>query len=85
MKQQQRLYGIILSYVQLVSNVVINLAYVPFLIGSLGQSEYGLYQLMGSLIAYFSVFDFGLSNSVIRFYSLAKANEDWKKQENIFH
>lgn len=83
MKQQQRLYGIILSYVQLVSNVVINLAYVPFLIGSLGQSEYGLYQLMGSLIAYFSVFDFGLSNSVIRFYSLAKANEDWKKQENI--
>lgn len=83
MVNRQRTAGIILSYVQLISNVIINLAYVPFLIRNLGDNEYGLYQLMGSLIAYFSVFDFGLSNSIIRFYSLAKANNEKDKEENI--
>lgn len=80
---KQRVVGVALSYVHLVSNALINLAYVPFLIGNLGDSEYGLYQLMGSLIAYFSVFDFGLSNSIVRFYSLAKVEGDKKKQANI--
>lgn len=38
---------------------------------------------MGSLIAYFSVMDFGLSATVIRFYTKYKALKDHRGMENI--
>ena len=76
MLKSQRSIGVVLSYFHFALNIVVNFLYVPFLISSLGDDEYGLYQLMGSLIAYFSVFDFGISNSTVRFYSLYKTNND---------
>lgn len=57
--------------------------YVPILLYYIGKSEYGLYQLIGSLIAYFSVMDFGLTAAVIRFYAKYKALRDQIGMENI--
>ena len=51
----QRKIGIILSYIYTATHVVVNLLYVPLLLRTIGQSEYGLYQLVGSLIAYISI------------------------------
>jgi len=42
----------------------------------LGQSEYGLYALIGSLIAYFSVLDLGLGNAIVRYTSRNRAVGD---------
>ena len=64
----QRKLGIIVSYFNISLQVFINLAYVPILLHYIGKSEYGLYQLIGSFIAYFSIMDFGLSAAVVRFY-----------------
>ena len=79
----QRKLGIVISYINISLQVIINLAYVPILLHYIGKSEYGLYQLIGSFIAYFSVMDFGLTAAVVRFYTKYKALEDKVNMENI--
>ena len=79
----QRKLGILLSYLNIALHAVIGFLYVPILLHFIGKSEYGLYQLMGSLIAYFSIMDFGLSAAVIRFYAKYKALKDSIGMENI--
>lgn len=78
-----RKIGILLSYVNIILQAVVGFLYVPILLYYIGASEYGLYQLIGSLIAYFSVMDFGLTATVTRFYSRYKALLEYKNMENI--
>lgn len=79
----ERKIGVFLSYLNIVLQTVIGFVYVPILLKYMGQSEYGLYQLMGSLIAYFSVMDFGLTSATIRGYIEYKTNRDFKRIENF--
>ena len=65
----QRKLGIFLSYINIALQSLLGFLYIPILLHYIGKSEYGLYQLMGSLIAYFGIMDFGLSTAVIRFYA----------------
>jgi len=58
--------GAILSYVTLAINIVIGLVYTPWMIRTIGQSDYGLYALAMSVINMF-IFDFGLGTAVQRF------------------
>ena len=41
----ERRTGVVLSYIQVILNVLVNIIYVPVLLHYLGQSEYGLYQI----------------------------------------
>lgn len=79
----QRKIGIFLSYINIGLHALIGFIYVPILLHYIGKNEYGLYQLIGSLIAYFSVMDFGLTAAVTRFYSKYKALHDEEGMENI--
>lgn len=79
----ERRIGIFISYLNIVLHAVIGFAYVPILLHYIGKSEYGLYQLIGSFIAYFSIMDFGLTAAVVRFYAKYKALQDQIKMENI--
>lgn len=79
----ERKLGILISYVNIVLHAVIGFAYVPILLYYIGKSEYGLYQLIGSFIAYFSIMDFGLTAAVVRFYAKYKALQDKINMENI--
>ena len=79
----ERKLGILISYLNIVLHAVIGFAYVPILLYYIGKSEYGLYQLIGSFIAYFSVMDFGLTAAVVRFYAKYKALQDTVNMENI--
>ena len=80
---RQRKIGVVLSYVNIVLQAIVNFIYVPLLLYYIGKSEYGLYQLMGSMIAYFSIMDFGLSAMVIRFYTRYRTLGDSEGMENI--
>ena len=71
--------GIVLSYINLFFNACIQLVYGPILIRMLGQSEYGLYTLVGSVINYLTLFGFGLNGAYIRFYSRYESQRDKKK------
>lgn len=42
----------------------------------LGTSEYGLYILIGSLVSYLTVLDFGLNNTIVRFVAKHRAESD---------
>ena len=69
---KQRKMGVMLSYTTLGLSTVVSIVYTPYMLRSLGQSEYGLYQLIGSLSQYLSLLSLGLSGSYIRFYSKYK-------------
>ncbi|MDO5547649.1 MAG: oligosaccharide flippase family protein [Eubacteriales bacterium] len=79
----QRKMGVVLSYASMLINIAVGLITVPLMTHFMGTSEYGLYELMGSLIAYMSVMDFGLSATITRYYSQAIARGDERAKQNI--
>lgn len=78
MKINQLKAGVLLSYLSVGVGALVSIIYTPIMLRLLGQSEYGLYTLAGSVVAYLSILDFGLSSSYIRFYSKYKVNNDKK-------
>ena len=79
----QRRAGAILSYVALIVNAVTTFIYTPLILSFLTTSEYGVYQLIGSIIAYLGVMDMGLSTTLSRFYVEASVKEDKSHVENL--
>ena len=73
--------GALLSYITLAINILIGIAYTPWMIKSIGSSNYGLYTLAMSVINIF-VFDFGLGDAVRRFIAKyrAEGNDDRAKK-----
>ncbi len=69
----QKESGIILSWTTQGILVLSGLIYTPIALRILGQNEYGLYQLTGSVVSYLGLLGFGFSSSYIRFYSRYKA------------
>ena len=76
MKTSQRKMGVILSYLSHMFLIISGVIYTPIMLRLLGQSEYGLYQLVYSVVSYLSLLSFGFTSSYIRFYARAKAKED---------
>lgn len=76
MKTSQRKMGVILSYLSHMFLIISGVIYTPIMLHLLGQSEYGLYQLVYSVVSYLSLLSFGFTSSYIRFYARAKAKED---------
>ena len=72
----ERKTGVILSYIQVFLNVLVNIIYVPVLLHFLGQSEYGLYQIVGSFFSYVTVFESCMSAGVLRNYCNALGKRD---------
>lgn len=72
----QRRKGIVLGYVYIIVQTVVTLAYTPLLLKGIGQAEYGLYQIVGSIAAYMTIIESMLTSSAIRFFCAAKAKDD---------
>lgn len=79
----QRRYGIILSYFDLFLHIAIGILFLPFLLRMLGQQEYGLYSIAGSLAGYLLIMDLGISTSIVRYISKYRAANDKKSEENF--
>lgn len=75
--------GVALSFVSQVISIIVGLVYMPIMIRILGQSEYGLYQLVQSVVNYLNLMNFGFSGAYIRFFSLAKARNDEDEIANL--
>lgn len=83
MKSKSQLkIGVILSYITMIVQNIIAIAYTPIMLRILGQSEYGLYQLVYSVVSYLGLLSFGFSSAYVRFYSRFKINDD---QTGISH
>ena len=71
--KNQRKIGVVLSYTSEIIKILTALIYTPIMLRLLGQSEYGLYQLVHSVVAYLSLLSLGFTASYVRFYSRYKA------------
>ena len=80
----QRKVGAALSYVTIGLQNVVGLLYTPYLLRMLGKSEFGLYSLVTSVIAYLTLLDFGFGNAVTRYTAKYKAEGNIEKQYSLF-
>ena len=76
MKVSEKKAGVILSYTGQIVKILVNLLYTPIMLRLLGQSEYGLYQLVYSVVSYLSLLSLGFGSSYMRYYSQFKAKND---------
>ena len=76
MQINQRTAGILLNYVGEAVKVLTALIYTPVMLRLLGQSEYGLYQLVSSTVAYLSLLSLGFGSAYMRFYSRYAVKND---------
>ena len=84
MEIHQRKAGAILSYVVLGLSNVVGLLYTPYMLRMMGQSEYGLYSLVASVIAYLTILDLGFGNAIIRYTAKFRAEGKTEEQYSMF-
>lgn len=75
--------GILLNYILIVVNAVVGLLYTPYMLRQLGQTEFGLYSLAASVIAYLTIMDFGFGNAIIRYTAKFRALNKLKEQYSL--
>lgn len=79
MKNRQVKMGAILSYLLIVLNTMYGLFLTPYIVGSIGEAEYGVYKSISSLTTSIMVLDLGLGGTVLRYIAKFRAtNEDEK-------
>lgn len=74
----------IVSYLTIFINILIGILLTPFIIKSLGNKEYGIYVLIGSISSYLTLFDFGLTNTTVRFLSIYIHENDEENKNKYF-
>ncbi len=78
MAKNQIKAGAVLSYLKLGLGSVISIIYTPIMLRLLGQSEYGLYNLVASVVGYLGILNFGFSSAYIKYFSAFKTSNDQK-------
>ena len=80
---KQRKFGVVLSYLSIIINTLIQLLYTPLLIRMLEQSEYGLYSLVNSVIGYLTVLDLGFGNAIIVYTTKYRAQKKYDEEKKL--
>lgn len=84
MRINQLKAGAILSYAIMGLSNLVGLLYTPYMLRMMGQSEYGLYSLVASVVAYLTILDLGFGNTIIRYTAKFRAEGKTKEQETMF-
>lgn len=82
-KRNERKSGVVLSYVSIVLNTIIQLLYTPLLIRMLSQSEYGLFSLVSSIIGYLTIMDLGFGNAIVVYTAKYRAQGNIKDEQKL--
>lgn len=67
--KNEKQIGIIISYITTFASLMIGVIYTPILLRMLGQAEYGVYQIVGSIVGYLSLFSLGLDSAYVCFFA----------------
>ena len=81
--KNQRKIGFVLSYVSIFISSIVGVLFTPYMISTLGKTEYGLYQLLYATIGYFALLDFGLGSTLTRFIIKYKSEQDEEKVNSV--
>lgn len=77
--RDEKKIGIFISYINIVLNMVVSVFFTPFLIKSLGSSEYGVYKIVQSFSGQLMIMSFGIGGLVTR--NIVYFDEQKKKKE----
>lgn len=77
-------WGVIFSYITMAVNLLVSILYTPFLLGSLGQQQYGLYNLGQSVVSYLGLAEFGFGNAVVRYAAKYRAEGRLKETADLY-
>ena len=69
----------IIQYVQLVVNVLVGLISVRLILGALGKNDYGIYSLVGGVIALISFISASVAQTSVRYISVSLGIKDENK------
>lgn len=78
MNSNQLKPGVVLSYITMGVKILISLTFTPVMLRLLGQSEFGLYNLVASVVSNLSLLSLGLGSAYMRYYSIYKVKDDNK-------
>lgn len=80
---RQRQIGALLSYSYSFLSAIIGLIYVPILLSTMGSSEYGLYQLIGSIMSYMALMNSIFSGGITRYYCRYLEDGDEERMQGV--
>ena len=84
MLKSQLKIGALLSYVVLALQNLVGLVYTPFMLRMMGKSEYGLYSIAASIVAYLTILDLGFGNAIVRYTAKYRAEGKQEEQYRMF-
>lgn len=73
MNRKEVKYGAILSYILIIANTLYGFIVSPYLVGTLGTSEFGVYKAIGSITSSIMVLDVGIGATVQRYVAKFRA------------
>lgn len=76
--------GSILSYISIFISNIVGIVYTPFMLRMLGQSEFGIYSLVMTIVSYLALMDFGFGLSIVRYTSLYIAAGKTKELSSLY-
>lgn len=76
--------GAVLSYINLALSSIIPFFYTPVMLRMLGEAEYGLFSLSGSVIGYLGLLTFGFGGTIVRYITMYRARGEKRKEEETF-
>ncbi len=79
---QNKKIGMITSYILLILDSVIGVFYTPMLLNALGQTQYGLYDIVNSITAYIAIADIGLGGTITRYIIKYNTEKDSENEKN---
>jgi len=78
--------GLLLSYGSFVITILVSFIFTPLIVRLLGQSQYGLFQLIGAFVGYLAILDLGMSTVITKFVAEYKERGDEQSYiEFLFH
>lgn len=81
--ESQLKIGVILNYINLFLGSLIPFFYTPIMLRLLGQEEYGLYKLSGSITSYLSLLSLGLGAAITRYLIKARTESGEEEEQKI--
>ena len=79
----QRKAGTLLSYLHILVSNTISIISTPYMLQTMGQSEYGLTGTASSFISYLSILSFGIGGAYIRFNTRYRAANDREGEKQL--
>jgi O-antigen/teichoic acid export membrane protein len=80
---RQALFSTASNYVGQIIIIGTGLVLTPFILHRLGQSDYGLWLLVGSVIAYGNLFDFGITGALTKYVAEYQARGDLQELKRV--